>query len=107
MLEKGINYIDTARGYTVSEVFLGEALEGVRDKFILATKSMARTKDAMAVDIETSLKNLRTDYTAVPECQRKWHLRFSCAVLPDCLWRDCCRWSASSCSWPSYAGHTK
>jgi len=62
MVEKGINYIDTARGYTVSECFLGEALEGYRDKFILATKSMARDKAGMATDIETSLKNLRTDY---------------------------------------------
>lgn len=62
MVEKGINYIDTARGYTVSECFLGEALEGYRDKFILATKSMARDKAGMAADIETSLKNLRTDY---------------------------------------------
>lgn len=62
MAKKGINFIDTARAYTVSEEFLGEALEGLRDKFILATKSMARTKEAMAADIETSLKNLRTDY---------------------------------------------
>lgn len=62
MIEKGINYIDTARGYTVSEEYLGEALEGCRDKFVLATKSMARTKEAMAADIETSLRNLRTDY---------------------------------------------
>ena len=62
MAEKGINYIDTARGYTVSESFLGEALEGYRDKFILATKSMARDKAGMAADIETSLKILRTDY---------------------------------------------
>lgn len=62
MVEKGINYIDTARGYTVSESYLGEALEGVRDKFVLATKSMARTKEAMAKDVETSLGNLRTDY---------------------------------------------
>lgn len=62
MAEKGINYIDTARGYTVSEGFLGEALEGLRDKFILATKSMARSKEAMAKDIEISLGNLRTDY---------------------------------------------
>lgn len=62
MAEKGINYIDTARGYTVSESYLGEALEGYRDKFILATKSMARTKEGMAADIETSLKNLKTDY---------------------------------------------
>ena len=62
MAEKGINYIDTARGYTVSESFLGEALEGYRDKFVLATKSMARDKAGMAADIETSLNNLRTDY---------------------------------------------
>lgn len=62
MAEKGINYIDTARGYTVSESYLGEALEGFRDKFILATKSMSRTKEAMAKDIDISLSNLRTDY---------------------------------------------
>jgi len=62
MTEKGINYIDTARGYTVSEAYIGEALEGMRDRFVLATKSMARTKEAMAKDIETSLVNLRTDY---------------------------------------------
>ena len=62
LLEAGVNFIDTARGYTVSEEYLGYALEGIRDKFILATKSMAQTKEAMAADIETSLKNLRTDY---------------------------------------------
>ncbi len=58
----GINYIDTARGYTVSEEYIGLGLRGRRDKFILATKSMARTYDAMAADIEISLKNLKTDY---------------------------------------------
>ena len=62
MKEAGINYIDTARGYTVSESFLGEALEGIRNDFIIATKSMARTKEAMAADIDISLKNLKTDY---------------------------------------------
>ncbi|MDY5648860.1 MAG: aldo/keto reductase, partial [Lachnospiraceae bacterium] len=51
LLEEGINYIDTARGYTVSEEFLGYALEGIRDRFVLATKSMSRTKEAMAADI--------------------------------------------------------
>ena len=62
LVEAGVNYIDTARGYTVSEGFLGEALEGIRDKFVLATKSMARTAEAMAADVQTSLNNLRTDY---------------------------------------------
>ena len=62
LVEAGVNYIDTARGYTVSEQFLGYALEGIRDRFVLATKSMARTREAMAADIDISLANLKTDY---------------------------------------------
>ena len=62
LMAAGVNYIDTARGYTVSESYLGEALEGIREHFILATKSMARTKEAMEKDIAISLSNLRTDY---------------------------------------------
>ena len=58
----GINYIDTARGYTVSEELIGQAIEGHRDEFILATKSMARDKESMAKDVDISLKNLRTNY---------------------------------------------
>jgi len=62
-LEKyGINFIDTARGYTVSEEYLGAALEGRRDQFILATKSMSRDYEGMKRDIGISLSNLRTDY---------------------------------------------
>jgi len=62
-LNQGINFIDTARGYTVSEDLIGQALEVVgRDNFILATKSMARTYEAMNNDLKTSLKNLRTDH---------------------------------------------
>ena len=37
LIEQGINYIDTARGYTVSEELIGNALIGKRDKFYLAT----------------------------------------------------------------------
>ena len=62
LINKGVNFIDTARAYTVSEEYLGYALSGVREKFVLATKSMARTKDGMAKDIETSLEKLQTDY---------------------------------------------
>lgn len=62
MREMGVNFIDTARGYTVSEEYLGYALEGVREDFVLATKSMSRDKAGMARDIETSLRNLKTDY---------------------------------------------
>jgi predicted aldo/keto reductase-like oxidoreductase len=62
VVDAGINYIDTARAYTVSEQYLGKALRGRRERFVLATKSMARTREAMASDIELSLKNLQTDY---------------------------------------------
>ena len=62
MKDAGINFIDTARGYTVSEEYLGYALEGIREHFVIATKSMSRTKEAMAADIDISLNNLRTDY---------------------------------------------
>lgn len=60
--DAGVNFIDTARGYTVSEEYLGYALEGIRENFVVATKSMSRTKEAMAADIDISLKNLRTGY---------------------------------------------
>ncbi len=58
----GINYIDTAKAYTVSESYIGQAIAGMREKFVLATKSMARTKEAMAADIQDSLNRLQTDY---------------------------------------------
>ena len=62
LIKADVNFIDTARGYTVSEEYLGFALQGVRDRFVVATKSMARTKEAMEKDIDISLKSLRTDY---------------------------------------------
>ena len=60
--ELGVNYIDTARAYTVSEGYIGKAIAGMRDRFVIASKSMARDKESMARDIELSLQNLQTDY---------------------------------------------
>lgn len=62
--EAGINYIDTARAYTVSEEWIGQALEelDLRDEFILATKCRALTKAEMEAELAASLKNLRTDH---------------------------------------------
>lgn len=62
MEKEKMNFIDTARGYTVSEEMLGLALEGRRHKFILATKSMSRDYESMKRDIEISLSNLKTNY---------------------------------------------
>ncbi|GAW29036.1 aldo/keto reductase [Carboxydocella sp. ULO1] len=58
----GINFIDTARGYGASETLLGQALKGYRSRFLLASKSMARERETMLKDIETSLRLLQTDY---------------------------------------------
>ncbi len=60
--DNGIDFYDTARYYTDSEIKLGEAFEGVRDKIYIATKTGAQTADAFWTDLETSLNNLRTDY---------------------------------------------
>lgn len=65
LISSGVNLIDTARGYTVSEEYLGEALafhKGSREKIYLCTKSMSRTYTEMKRDIQISLKNLQTDY---------------------------------------------
>ncbi len=78
----GINYIDTARGYTVSEEYLGYALEGLRSDFILATKSMARDKAGMAKDIDISLGNLRTDYIELYQIHNPNMQQFEQVVAP-------------------------
>ena len=62
MIEKDMNFIDTARGYTISEELIGKAICGKRHNFILATKSMSRTYEGMKKDIEISLTNLKTNY---------------------------------------------
>ena len=61
-INQGINFIDTARGYSVSEEYIGESLIGKRDQFIIATKSMSRDYESMKRDIQISLNNLKTDY---------------------------------------------
>lgn len=60
--ESGITYFDTARGYTDSEHKLGLALSDVRDKVFIATKTMATDGEGLRRDLETSLRELNTDY---------------------------------------------
>lgn len=58
----GITFFDTARWYSDSEVKLGEAFDGIRDKVFIATKTGATNANDFWKDLETSLNNLRTDY---------------------------------------------
>ena len=60
--DSGINYFDTANGYTDSEEKIGEALSDVRQNIIISTKSKGEDKKTVAEEIELSLKRMKTDY---------------------------------------------
>jgi predicted aldo/keto reductase-like oxidoreductase len=61
-LDGGINFFDTARGYTDSEEKLGAAFAGRRNDFTLATKTPAKTAEEFWRNLETSLEKLKTDH---------------------------------------------
>lgn len=60
--EGGMRFFDTARAYSDSEEKLGEAFEGMRDKIIIASKTMAKTPEEFWQQLDMTLHNLRTDY---------------------------------------------
>ncbi len=60
-LDLGVNFIDTAIGYGISEERIGKGIEGHRDQVIIATKG-GGDKAGTLKCIEQSLRNLNTDY---------------------------------------------
>jgi aryl-alcohol dehydrogenase-like predicted oxidoreductase len=60
--EGGIRLFDTARFYTDSEEKIGKAFKGLRDKVIISSKTMATKVSGFRKDLETTLRNLQTDY---------------------------------------------
>lgn len=80
----GINFFDTARAYSDSETKIGLALEKVRSRCIIATKSTAKTKTEMEQTIAQSLKELRTDYIDIYQCHNIQHREMLRQILaPD------------------------
>lgn len=63
--EGGMRFFDTARAYSDSEEKVGNALSSVRDKIIIATKTMAKTPEEFWQQLDTSLKLLKTDYVDI------------------------------------------
>ncbi len=59
--ENGMNFIDSARGYTISEERIGRAIADCRDEWIIASKSTVRTYDGMKAEVEVSLSNFQTN----------------------------------------------
>jgi len=79
-LDMGVNYFDTARDYGDSEKIFSGVIKGrQRDKIVIATKSPSRKKPDILRDLDTSLKELGTDYVDI------WHLhaRDTPASVPD------------------------
>jgi 1-deoxyxylulose-5-phosphate synthase len=83
-LADGINSIDTADGYGLSEEFVGKAVKGVRDSVFIATKVGAPlsmgpganinerglSRKHILRQVETSLKRLQTDYIDLYYCHQ-------------------------------------
>jgi len=67
-LDAGINFFDTARIYTDSESKLGRVISRQRGRVVIASKSFSRDAAAIMADIETSLRQLRTDHIDVYQC---------------------------------------
>ena len=65
--DAGINYFDTARAYLQgnSERMVGVGLAGKRKQIILSTKSLASDKQGALKDLDTSLRELKTDYVDI------------------------------------------
>ncbi|NLT58064.1 MAG: aldo/keto reductase [Clostridiales bacterium] len=60
--DSGINFYDTARMYSDSEEKIGIALGDVRDKIFISSKTHQFTAAQVRENLETSLRNLKTDY---------------------------------------------
>ena len=75
VLDSGINFIDTAPDYGVSEDFIGKYISHRRDEFYLATKCGCNPTDKdkphiwegqqLEQNIETSLRKMKVDYVDV------------------------------------------
>ena len=80
-VDMGITYFDTARGYQSgnNERMVGAALKASRSKIVLSSKSEAKTAPEAVAELNTSLKELGTDYLDI------WymHSRDTVAAIPD------------------------
>jgi uncharacterized protein len=61
-LDLGINFLDTANGYSTSEERIGKAIQGRRDKVFLATKSGSKNPEEFQKHLQLSLTRLGVEY---------------------------------------------
>ncbi|MDA1085798.1 MAG: aldo/keto reductase [Verrucomicrobia bacterium] len=79
VLDAGINFIDTAWDYGLSEQYIGKYISGRRDEYILATKCGCTwvdcgdhddtphvwTRETLLANIDSSLERMKTDYVDI------------------------------------------
>lgn len=68
-VDAGVNFFDSAHVYSDSEEKMGAAFAGIRDKVVIATKTMSDTYEKAMHQIDESLRRLRTDYIDLYQ----WH----------------------------------
>ena len=62
-LDLGVDWLDTANGYTRSEEYIGEALRSLdRSKLRIFSKSRAQDPEVLRAHVLLALERLRTDY---------------------------------------------
>ncbi len=67
-LNRGVDFVDTARSYSDSESKIGKALKQSDKKVIVSSKSLLRSADGIRRDIEKSLKELQLDFIDFYHC---------------------------------------
>jgi aryl-alcohol dehydrogenase-like predicted oxidoreductase len=111
-LDEGITLFDTADSYGASEEVLGEALEGRRDRVVLATKFGSDLRGANGPDfgargsrryirraVERSLRRLRTDWIDLYQLHfpdRRTPIEETLAALSDLVHEGKVRYIGSS-----------
>ncbi len=61
-IDRGVTYVDTARGYGIAEEAIGQILPTRRDKIFLVTKCWTDSGAQAQKSFETSLRTLKTDH---------------------------------------------
>ncbi len=62
VIDRGVNYVDTARGYGIAEEALSHVLLTRRDKVFLVTKCWTDSGERAQRSFEESLRTLKTDH---------------------------------------------
>lgn len=61
-VDLGVNYLESARAYSGSEAYYGQALRERRKDIFLASKSHARDKKGASDHLHETLRNMKTDH---------------------------------------------